>query len=73
MPQSAAARAATAERRLRCVQLAREGKTYEQIAAEVGFANKSSARKAVVTAEPHPGSPGPSRTRREPGGPGVGA
>lgn len=50
MPQSAAARAATASRRLRCIELAGEGKTYEQIAAEVGFANKSSARKAVVAA-----------------------
>lgn len=50
MPQSAAARVATASRRLRCVELAGEGKTYEQIAAEVGFSNKSSARKAVVAA-----------------------
>lgn len=50
MPQSAAARVATASRRLRCVELAGAGKTYEQIAAEVGFSNKSSARKAVVAA-----------------------
>ena len=50
MPQSAAARVATAARRARCVELAGNGKTYEQIAAEVGFANKSSARKAVVAA-----------------------
>ena len=50
MPQSAAARVATAARRLRCVELAGAGKTYEQIAVEVGFANKSSARKAVVAA-----------------------
>ncbi len=50
MPQSAAARVATAARRLRCVELAATGKTYTQIASEVGFANKSSARKAVVAA-----------------------
>lgn len=50
LPQSAAARVATAARRVRCVELAGAGKTYEQIAAEVGYANKSSARKAVVTA-----------------------
>lgn len=50
MPQSAAARVATAARRLRCVELAAAGKTYEQIAVEVGFAGKSSARKAVVAA-----------------------
>ena len=43
MPQSAAARAATATRRTRCVELAGTGKTYEQIAAEVDSANKSSA------------------------------
>ena len=50
VPQSAAARVATAARRLRCVELAGAGKTYAQIAEEVGFANKSSARKAVVAA-----------------------
>lgn len=50
MPQSAAARVATAARRLRCVELAATGKTYAEIASQVGFANKSSARKAVVAA-----------------------
>lgn len=50
VPQSAAARVATAARRLRCVELAGAGKTYAQIAEEVGYAGKSSARKAVVAA-----------------------
>ena len=50
MPQSAAARVATAARRVRCVELAATGMTYAQIAADVGFANKSSARKAVLAA-----------------------
>lgn len=50
VPQSAAARVATAARRVRCVELAATGMTYTQIASEVGFAGKSSARKAVVAA-----------------------
>jgi hypothetical protein len=50
MPQSANARVATAARRLRCVELASQGLTYEEIASAVGYANKSSARKAVVAA-----------------------
>ena len=50
MPQSAAARVATATKRLRCVELAGEGLTYAEIADRVGFADKSAARKAVVAA-----------------------
>jgi len=50
MPQSAEARVATAARRLRCVELASQGLTYAEIAEAVGYANKSSARKAVVGA-----------------------
>jgi hypothetical protein len=50
MPQSAEARVATAARRLRCVELASQGLTYAEIASAVGYANKSSARKAVVAA-----------------------
>ena len=50
MPQSAAARVATANKRLRCVELAGEGLTYAEIAERVGFADKSAARKAVVAA-----------------------
>lgn len=50
MPQSAAARVATATKRLRCVELAGEGLTYAEIAERVGFADKSAARKAVVAA-----------------------
>ena len=50
MPQSAAARVATAARRLRCVELAATGQTYAEIASAVGYAGKSSARKAVLAA-----------------------
>jgi hypothetical protein len=50
MPQSAESRVATAARRLRCVELASQGLTYAEIASAVGYANKSSARKAVVAA-----------------------
>jgi len=50
MPQSAEARVATAARRLRCVELASQGLNYAEIAEAVGYANKSSARKAVVGA-----------------------
>ncbi len=50
MPQSAEARVTTAARRLRCVELASQGLTYAEIASAVGYANKSSARKAVVAA-----------------------
>lgn len=38
------------EREARAVELKTAGKTYDEIAAEVGYTNRSAARKAVVRA-----------------------
>ena len=38
------------ERQVKALELAREGKSYDEIAEEVGFYDRSGARKAVVRA-----------------------
>lgn len=50
MPVSATKRTNLALRRQRCVELAAQGATYDEIAATVGFSHRSAARKAVVAA-----------------------
>ena len=47
MPMS---RAAVIERRTRAVELARSGMSYDDIARELGYANRSGAWKAVQAA-----------------------
>lgn len=50
MPVSAKKRATQALRRQRCVELAAQGRTYDEIAQEVGYTHRSAARKALIAA-----------------------
>lgn len=50
MPVTAGKRTNRALRRQRCVELAAQGRTYDEIAATVGFSHRSAARKAVIAA-----------------------
>lgn len=50
MPQSAQQKVATHNKRVRCVELAAEGMSYDEIAQTVGYSNRGSAHKAVTAA-----------------------
>lgn len=50
MPQSATQRLATHTRRVRCVELAAQGMSYDAIAQAVGYANRGGAYKAIAAA-----------------------
>jgi len=50
MPLSATQRVRSHDREVTCLSLVREGMTYGQVAQEVGYSHRSSARKAVVRA-----------------------
>lgn len=50
MPVTARKRASQTLRRQKCVELAAQGRTYDQIAKEVGYSHRSAARKAVLGA-----------------------
>ena len=50
MPQSATQKVATHAKRVRCVELAAQGLSYDEIAKAAGFANRGGAYKAVSAA-----------------------
>jgi hypothetical protein len=50
VPQSATQRLATHAKRVRCVELAAQGLSYDEIAKAAGFANRGGAYKAVSAA-----------------------
>lgn len=50
MPVSPQTRARATQRRQRCVQLAAQGHSYDEIAKEVGYTHRSAARKALIAA-----------------------
>jgi hypothetical protein len=54
MPLSAAQRVRATDRAVRCLQLVRDGRSYEEVAEAVGYSHRSSTRKAVLrTLESH--------------------
>ena len=50
MPQSAQQKVATHAKRVRCVELAAQGMSYDAIAKTVGYAGRGSAHRAVTAA-----------------------
>ena len=50
MPQSATQKVATHNKRVRCVELAAQGMSYDAIAQAVGYTNRGGAYKAVSAA-----------------------
>ena len=50
MPQSAQQKVATHSKRVRCVELAAQGLSYDEIAQVVGYSGRGSAYKAVSAA-----------------------
>ncbi len=50
MPQSAQQKIATHSKRVRCVELAAQGMSYDEIAQVVGYSGRGSAYKAVSAA-----------------------
>ena len=50
MPQSAQQKVATHSKRVRCVELATQGMSYDEIAKAVGYSNRGGAYKAVSAA-----------------------
>ena len=50
VPQSATQKVATHAKRVRCVELAAQGMSYDEIAEAVGYSNRGGAHKAVSAA-----------------------
>ena len=50
MPQSAQQKVATHSKRVRCVELAAQGMSYDEIAQVVGYSGRGGAHKAVTAA-----------------------
>lgn len=50
MPQSAQQKVTTHAKRVRCVELAAQGLSYDEIAQTVGYAGRGSAYKAIAAA-----------------------
>lgn len=50
MPQSATQKVATHNKRVRCVELAAQGMSYDEIATAVGYSGRGAAHKALSAA-----------------------